>query len=448
MSIHGTWAEAGGRYKFMNILIKGIDVLASSGSPVRRGADIGISGNRILYISESGGPAPAGFNPNRIISGAGRLAIPGLVNAHCHAAMTLFRGYADDTELETWLFDRIFPAEARLTDEDVYWGTMLGVAEMLRGGVTCVNDMYLKMDNVAAAMRDTGIRARVSIGPLLTEKRGDALVDVDGCKAFFKRWDGVSDGRLGVNIEIHSIYLYQPDTLREGAKLAKDIGAAVHIHILETAVERTNSLEKFGKSSVALAADYGLLDIPVIAAHCVHVDGGDIAILRDKHVSVAHNPSSNLKLASGVAPVPQMLGQGINVCLGTDGAASNNTLDIFMEMRQAALIHKGVSGSPTAVAAADAFRMATQSGSRALGIPDAGAIEAGNLADITLLSLDSPHLQPVYSHLSTIVYAARASDVDTVIVDGRVLMEKRSLTTIDEEKVLYMAAQCARKYMS
>ena len=431
----------------MGILIKNIDILASADKPVIHGADIGIEGNKILFVSQNGAPAPAGFTPERTLSGSGRLAIPGLVNAHCHTAMTLLRGYADDIELETWLYDKIFPAEAKLSGEDIYWGTTLGIAEMIRGGVTCVNDMYLKMDHVAAAFKDSGIRAAISIGPLLTEKRGDALVDTEGCKAFFKRWDGASDGRISVNIEIHSIYLYQPETLIEGARLAKDLNAAIHIHILETAVERKNMLSQYGKSSVALAAEYGLLDAPVIAAHCVHTDYDDIVILRDKKASVAHNPTSNLKLASGIAPIPDMLAQGVNVCLGTDGASSNNTLDMFMEMRQAALIHKGVSGKPTAVAAAEAFAMATVNGARALGIRGAGVIEEGAKADIAIISLDNLHIQPIYNHLSALVYAARASDVETVIADGNILMEQRRLTSIDEEKAIYMAVQAAKKFM-
>ena len=431
----------------MRILIRNVDALLSSDKPVARGADIGIEGNRILFVSKSGSPAPDSFCPDRILSGAGRLAIPGLVNAHCHSAMTLLRGYADDLELETWLYNKIFPAEARLSSEDIYWGATLGIAEMLRGGVTCVNDMYLKMDHVAAAFMDSGIRAVISVGPLLTEKRGDAFVDSEGCRTFFKRWNGASEGRLGVNIEIHSVYLYQPETLIEGARLAKELNAAIHIHILETAAERKNMLNQYGESSVSLAAKYGLLDSPVIAAHCVHVDDDDISILKDKKVNVVHNPSSNLKLASGIAPIPRMLEEGINVCLGTDGASSNNTLDVLREMRLAALIHKGVSGNPTIVAAVEAFKMATENGARALGIPGLGVIEAGANADIAIISLDSPHLQPVYNHLSALVYAARASDVETVITDGKILMENRSLTTIDEEKAIYMALQSAKKFM-
>ena len=431
----------------MNILIKNIDVVTSADKPAIRGADIGVEGNKILFIAQNGASLPEGYTPERTLDGTGRLAIPGLVNTHCHTAMTLLRGYADDLELETWLYEKIFPAEARLTGDDIYWGTTLGIAEMLRGGVTCVNDMYLKMDDVATAFKDSKLRAAISIGPLLTEKRGDALVDIEGCKAFFKRWNGASEGRLNVNIEIHSIFLYQPETLIEGAWLAKELNAAIHIHILETATERGNMQDQYGKSSVALAAEYGLLDAPVIAAHCVHTDENDLAILGEKRVGVAHNPSSNLKLASGIAPIPDMLSRGINVCIGTDGASSNNTLDMFMEMRLAALIHKGVSGKPTAITAAEAFAMATENGARALGIPDAGVLKTGAKADIAIISLDSPHLQPVHNYLSALVYAARASDVETVIADGNILMERRRLTTIDEEKAIYMAVRAAKKFM-
>jgi len=428
----------------MSILIKNVDVLASVEKPVMKNAYIGIEGGRIAFMSCDG--PPPGFAAGRVLDGSGKLAIPGLVNAHCHTAMTLLRGYADDMALEGWLFDKIFPAEAKLTGSDVYWGTMLGIAEMVRGGVTCVNDMYLKMDNVAEAFVDSGIRATVSIGPLLTEKRGDALVDVEGCKAFFSKWGGAAGGRIGANIEIHSIYLYQPDTLAEGARLAKSLGAAIHIHILETATEKMNMMAQYGEGSVALAAKYGLLDVPVIAAHCVHVDDCEIDILSEKNVSVAHNPCSNLKLASGVAPVQKMLAKGINVCLGTDGASSNNTLDIFMEMRQAAMIHKGVSGDPSAIPAAEAFKMATVNGAKALGAIGSGVLAVGGKADMALISLCAPHLQPVYSHLSTLVYTARSSDVDTVIVDGDILMEGRQLTTIDEERAIFEANRAVEKF--
>ena len=419
--------------------------MQSSDAEPLSNANIGIENDRILFVQEADAPIPEGFHADKTIDGRNHLAIPGLVNAHCHAAMTLLRGYADDVELETWLFQKIFPAEAKLKDEDVYWGTVLGVAEMIRNGTTCFNDMYLRMENVAAAVTDTGMRAALSIGPLLSGKRSDALVDGEGCRAFFKQWDKSSGGRIHTNMEIHSLYLYQPETLREGAKLAKDMKASIHIHILETETERNNMLKEFGKTTVQLAEEYGLLDVPVIAAHCVHVDDSDMDILRKKDVSVVHNATSNLKLASGIAPIHQMLSRNIRVCLGTDGAASNNVLNMFDEMHLAALLHKGVNQSPTCVSAKDVFQMATSNGAAALGFSECGTIEPGKKADITIINMDKPHLTPCYNYLSTLIYSTQGADVETVIVDGRILMENRELTTIDEEKAMFKAREFARR---
>ena len=431
----------------MRYLVKGVDVLPAWDADAARGADIGIEDGRVAFVAcPGGGEAPPGWAPDRVFDGAGRLAIPAFVNTHCHTAMTLFRGYADDKALEDWLFNFIFPAETRLTEEDIYWGTMLGVAEMLRGGVSCVNDMYLMMDAAAQAYADAGFRAAVSLGPLVSGSQGCSPVDTGRCREFFARWQGASGGRIRVNMEVHSVFLYEPATLREGARLAEELGAQIHIHLLETAAERADMIRKRGASSVRLAAEYGILDRDAVAAHCVHVDGGDIGELAAHGVSVVHCPTSNLKLASGIAPVPQMLGAGVRVCLGTDGAASNNTLGVMKEMQLAALLHKGAGGSPTAVSAAEAFRMATRSGSEALGFMDCGEIKPGMKADIALINLDAPHLAPLYSHLSALVYAARASDVEAVFVDGEPLLERGSPTSVDEEKAMRMARRCAAKF--
>ena len=388
------------------------------------------------------------FAPDRTIDGKGKLAIPGLVNAHCHSAMTLLRGYSDDLALEEWLFGNIIPAESMLEPGDVYWGSQLGIIEMIKSGATCYNDMYLNMDEVGRAVVESGIRASISIGPLLSGKRGDALVDIDGCKAFFKKWNKQADGRITTNIEIHSLYMYTPETLIEGAKLAKELNAPIHIHILETAVEKKNIFEKYGKSSVELAAEYGILDTNPILAHCVHVDEKDISIISETRASVAHNPSSNLKLASGIAPITEMLAAGVNVCIGTDGAASNNVLNMFKEMHLTALIHKGVKGDPTLITAKDAFKMATENGARALGFSDCGILEPGRKADIVILDMDKSHLTPLHNYMSTLVYSAGGEDVDTVIVDGKLLMKNREMLIIDEEKVKSMARGIAKKFSS
>ena len=428
----GAGAGAGARASAVIGAIAGADAVAGAGADAVAGM--------------APGSAPRGWAPDRVFDGAGRLAIPAFVNAHCHTAMALLRGYADDKALEDWLFNHIFPAEARLTEEDVYWGTTLGIAEMLRGGVACANDMYLMMDAAAGAFADAGFRAAVSFGPLRAGKRGAASVDAGRCREFFARWDGASDGRIRVNMEIHSVFIYEPDALREAARLACELGAPAHIHILETTAERANMLSQRGASSVRLAAGYGLLDRGAVAAHCVHVDDSDIEELAARGVGVAHCPASNLKLASGVAPVPSMLGAGVRVCLGTDGASSNNTLSVLKEMQLAAILHKGVGGQADAVTAAEAFRMATRAGALALGFPGCGAIAPGMKADIALVNLGSPRLTPLYSHLSALVYAARESDVESVFVDGEPLLEKGSPTTVDEEKAIFMARRCAEKY--
>ncbi|MCL2163069.1 MAG: amidohydrolase [Oscillospiraceae bacterium] len=471
----------------MRILIKDIDVIKSADSEVMRGADIGIEDGRILFVNcsdnmcaagdaagamrgqgnqdaavtdakqqrgqgspgagavtanqqrEQGSPGVQnGFVPDKVINGCRKLAIPGLVNAHCHSAMTLLRGFADDLELETWLFDNIIPAESKLAPDDVYWGTQLGIIEMIKNGTTCFNDMYLNMDEVGRAVYESGIRASISIGPLLSGKRGDALVDVEGCRAFFNKWDKKDGGRIRTNIEIHSMYMYTPETLRAGAELAKELNSPIHIHMLETATERKNILEQFGKSSIELALEFGLLDVGVIAAHCVHVSEADISIMVNKGVNAVHNPTSNLKLASGIAPVKEMIAAGVNVCLGTDGVASNNVLNMFKEMHLAALIHKGVRGDPTLILAGEAFRMATENGAKAIGFSDSGVIGPGRAADIVIIDMDKPHLTPLHNHMSTLVYSVGGHDVDTVIVDGDILMESREMLTIDEEKVKNM----------
>ena len=430
----------------MKILIKGISAITAADELILSNANIGITDDRISFVQAADQPIPRDFCADKVIDGTRRLAIPGLVNAHCHAAMTLLRGYADDLDLETWLFKHIFPAEAQLTEADVRVGTTLGIAEMLRSGTTCFHDMYLKMDSVAQAVAETGIRAAVSIGPLLTGKRETASVNIESCREFFKRWNGAADGRIRTNMEIHSLYLYQPETLKAGAELAREMQTEIHIHILETLTERRNMLKEFGKSTVCLAEEYGLLDNPVIAAHCIHVDDDDISRLKRKHVNVVHNPSSNLKLASGIAPIPKMLSQGINVCLGTDGAASNNQLNMFEEIRLAALLHKGADRDPMAVSAAEAFMMATENGATALGWRECGRIKAGMKADLAVLNIDKPHLTPMYNPIAGLVYSAQASDVETVLVNGKILMEHRELLTIDEEKVRFEANQCTEKY--
>ncbi len=432
----------------MNIIIEGVDVLTvNSVSEYVRNADIGISGGKIAFIVPAG-QGPIQFKADKKISGRNRLAMPGLVNAHTHCAMTIMRNAADDMPLHKWLFERIFPMEDLMSDDDVYWGTLLGAAEMLKSGTTAMADMYLHMDYVAKAVAETGMRVNLSRSPLEFHSEGGltAIDTFDEMKRYYRDWNGKSEGRIKVYVEVHSTYLFDIESLRRASDLAKELRTGIHIHLLETAKERKDSFEKYGKSPLEICIETGIFDVPVIGAHLVHVSDEDIAILHKYGVNAAHNPTSNLKLGSGISPVPSMLEAGVNIALGTDGAASNNNLNMFEEMHMASLLHKGVAQNPELINARQVVQMATVNGANAIGFgSETGVLKAGMKADLILLDTDKPHMTPLNDPYSAVVYSAQASDVDTVIVDGNILMENRALKTIDEEKVKYKAASISKR---
>lgn len=432
----------------MNIIIEDVDILtANSAAEYVRNADIGISGGKIEFIVPTG-QGPIQFKADKIISGKHRLAMPGLVNAHTHCAMTIMRNAADDLPLHNWLFERIFPMEDIMTDDDVYWGTQLGTAEMLKSGTTAMADMYLHMDSAARAVAETGMRINLSRSPLEFHSDGGltAIDTFDEMRRFYTEWNGKSEGRIKVYVEVHSTYLFDIESLKRAANLAKELKTGIHIHLLETTKERKDSFEKYGKSPLEICVETGIFDVPVIGAHLVHLSDEDIAILQKYEVNAAHNPTSNLKLGSGISPVPLMLGAGVNIALGTDGAASNNNLNMFEEMHMAALLHKGVGQNPELITARQVVQMATVNGANAIGFGnDTGVLKAGMKADLILLDIDKPHMTPLNDPYSAVVYSAQGSDVDTVIVDGNILMENRVLKTIDEEKVKYKAASISKR---
>lgn len=431
----------------MNILIREIDILKADGF-IKNGY-IGIKNGCIEFVGKCC-KEDRDFKPDRIIEGKHLLAMPGLINTHTHCAMTLFRNFADDIPLEEWLFNKIFPAEEKLSPDDVYWGSLLGIAEMFKSGTTAFADMYLHMDMVAQAVCESGIRANLSRSPFRFN-RGENLKRVDeieDCYSYYKNWNNSKNSRIRVYVEVHSAYLYDEETLKSAACIAKELGTGIHIHILETVAEREQSIKRYGMDSALICDKVGIFDVPVIAAHCVHLDKQDIDILMARGVNVAHNPSSNLKLGSGIAKIPDIISKGINVSLGTDGAASNNNLNMFEEMHIASLIHKGVHRNPELMSAKQVFDMATINGAKAIGFgAESGSIEEGMKADIILVNTDKPHMYPLNNPFSTIVYSAQASDVDTVIVDGKIVMENRELTTIDEEMVKHKAAQAGKRIM-
>lgn len=447
----------------MEIVIRGATVVTMDKQiGVVEDGEVGIEGGRIAYVRPAGAAAGSGAGPGaaagagsaatrpEVIDGRGKALLPGFVNAHCHAAMTLLRGYADDMTLMPWLEERIFPAEARLTGEDAYWGTLLACAEMLRAGVTTVADMYFFMDDVARACQESGIRASLSVGLVALGPDGGVAADAGEklrrAHDFCRRWEGAADGRITTMLGPHAPYTCPPGFLREVVAAAGDGDFPVHIHLSETAGEVERCRAAHGVSPIQLMERLGMFERRVLAAHCVHVDAADRAILARMRGGVAHNPLSNLKLASGIAPVRDMLAEGVPVGLGTDGAASTNALGMFEELRSGALLQKVTTGDATALPAPAALELATLGGARAVSLADrVGSITPGKQADLVLVDLDHPRLSPRHDILSLLAYSAQDGDVDTVLVAGRVVVRGRRLLTIDEERVRAEAAARARR---
>lgn len=421
----------------MTMLIKNVGLYR--GGKVEEGKNILIEGTRIRSFPED----VEGISSDEVIDGKGMLALPGLINTHTHVAMTLFRSYADDLALMDWLQNMIWPAEAHLDDDIVYWGSMLAFAEMIRGGTTAFCDMYMFMESCAKAAEKAGIRGNIA--------RGLAGVTPNGEKALeenirlYQDWNNACDGRIRVMLGPHAPYTCPPEYLKKVRDASEKYGIPIHIHLAETKGEVETCIEKFGITPIALMNQIGLFDRPTLAAHCVHVNEEDIQIMAEKHVCVAHNPGSNLKLASGIAPVPKMRSAGITVGLGTDGASSNNKLDMFAEMRLAALIHKAAALDPFAVKADEAMQMGTAEGAKCLGYDDLGALDEGKLADIILIDRSGYHWKPRFNSISLTVYAGNSMDVDTVIVNGQLLMRGKELLTIDKEQLDFETERVTKK---
>jgi 5-methylthioadenosine/S-adenosylhomocysteine deaminase len=346
-----------------------------------------------------------------------------------------------------WLNNYIFPDEAKYVNKELaYWGSLLAAAEMIKSGTTTFCDMYLFEDETARAAKAAGIRCL--IGEVLfdfpshnfkTVAEGTAYT-----KMFIEKWH--NDSLVNIIIEPHSLYTCSKPLLDDVKKLSEDYDVPIGLHLLENAAEKKQLEEKFGKSAVSFLKDIGYLDDKLIAFHCVHFSEEDIKLFADNGCKISHNPASNMKLASGVAPVPEMLKAGITVGLGTDGCASNNTLDMIKEMSTAAKLHKVARLDPTVMDAQTVVRMATIEGAKALGMDKIiGSLEAGKKADIIIIGLDKPHLTPIYSEYSHLVYAMSGADVDTVIINGEVVMENRKLLTIDEEEVMRKVREIAVK---
>lgn len=418
----------------MNTLFQNARILLPGGDSLH-GA-LGVSGERIAFA----GTAPAHFSAERIIDCEGNILMPGLVNTHTHLPMNLFRSMADDMPLHEWLETRIYPLEEQLDEELCYWGSLLAAAEMIRGGVSACNDMYFHSDAIAQALLDSGMRALVApciVSPFTEEKE-------QRNRAFFARWQGAGGDRIRMAVAAHAEYTCDNDTLSACGRLAQELGVPFHIHVSETFQEHEACKERHdGKTPVQLLDSLGLLD-QALLAHCVHVEMDDIARIATKGAVVLHNPQSNLKLGSGIAPIPAMLLHGCPIALGTDGAASNNNLDMFEEMRLAATLHKGVTHNATVLDANQALRMATETGARALGW-EAGVLQAGSLADIIMVDAHQPNMLPGHHPGKDIVYSASCKDVLLNMVNGQVIYERGHYFGFDYEALRSRVAAIAEQ---
>jgi 5-methylthioadenosine/S-adenosylhomocysteine deaminase len=407
---------------------------------------VAIAQDRIVAI----GPAAefSDWQAPRAIDAGGGIIMPGLINTHTHAAMTCFRGLADDLQLMNWLNDHIFPAEAKLDEQKVYCGTLLACAEMIRSGTTCFCDMYLFENEVARAASDAGVRAVV----------GEVLYDFDSpnygpitqgfeyTREMIDTWQ--NHPLVTIAVEPHSAYLCAPELLQRAFDLAQEFSLPLVIHLAESKSEVSQIKERFDRTPVEHLADLGLLASNVVACHCVALTENDITLLKRFEVKVAHNAESNMKLASGIAPIPKLLTEGICVGLGPDGCASNNDLDLFLEMDTVAKVHKAKTLDPTVMDAQTVLKMATIDAARVLGLESfIGSLETGKKADLIIVDTDQPHLTPMYNPVSHMVYAARGSDVTTVIINGTIVMEDGQINTMDLNSVMKDVNRIAREIM-
>lgn len=435
------------------------DILLTNGYLVTMDSQMGLYPTGAVAIKDNlisaVGPTPeieAAYQATMVIDCQGCIISPGLINAHTHVPMTLLRGLADDLRLDVWLYGYMMPVEREFVDNSFsYIGTLLACAEMIRSGVTTFCDMYYNEGEIARATAEVGMRA-VLAQTVLKFPSPDATnydESLEYCRQFIKQW--LNHPLIIPAVGPHAPYTATPDMLKNCAALATEFDVPIHIHIAETALEQENSRHLYGATVVPWVEQYDLLKAKVIAAHCVHLEESEMRTLHQYRAGVAHCPSSNLKLASGVAPVQKMVNLGLHVGIGTDGPASNNDLDMFEETRLAAFLQKGIFGDPTLLPAKTAWALATIEGARALHIGHlTGSLEPGKRADIVVIGAANTHQLPHFSRdpeavYAQLVYATKATDVRDVLVDGKVLMRERYLLTLDEEEIVAEANQISRR---
>ena len=417
----------------MSILIYNCTAaLMDEAGTVLPGAFVAVEGTQITYV---GTQRPQGSFEEEI-DGEGGVLMPGFVNAHTHVPMTAMRGYGDGNNLQDWLHNYIFPVEARWDDRAIRCCTDLGLAEMIASGVTCIADMYGHSPAIAQEVAAAGISANLSVGGVQFSDDFDPDTHND-CRVqreLTEQWHGYNDGQILVDASVHGEYTSHQQLWRWMAGYAREHGLGMHVHISETRTEHEECLARHGKTPIQILNDYGVWDGRAIAAHCVWTTPEDWVIMAEKGVSAVHNPMSNLKLGSGIAPVPAMKKAGVNVCLGTDGVSSNNCTDFFGDLKIAAILHNGAGCDPLALLPIDALRMATANGGRALG-RKTGVIAEGYTADLILVDFSHLNLTPCHSVLSNLAYAAHGSDMRMNMARGRVIYKDGDFLTIDIQRV-------------
>ena len=380
-------------------------------------------------------------NIAKVIDAEGKILLPGLINTHTHLSMTLFRGLADDLSLDSWLNDHIWPMEANLNGEYCYIGALLGAVELIKSGTTTFSDMYFYMENVARAVDESGIRACLSYGMIDFGDEDKREAELAKNMDLFKNCNNMADGRINVFLGPHSPYTASQELLMKTRQLADENDMKIHIHVSETEKEISDILDEKGLRPFEYLNEIGFLGSDVIAAHCVWLNDSEIEIIKKHDVKVSHNPCSNMKLASGISPVSKLLENDICVSIGTDGASSNNNLDLIEELKTASLLQKVSTLDPKVLTSDEAIEMATINGARALGLEDEiGSIEVGKKADIILIDTNTANMTPQSSTLSSnIIYSANGSNVDTTICNGKILMENKKLIFLDEDEIIKKA---------
>ncbi|MGM0547955.1 MAG: amidohydrolase [Bacillota bacterium] len=420
----------------VKILIKNIAEIYSSDSKVKKNQFILIE-DQIIKKIDSMAKIDQIKDYDHLIDAQDKIVLPGFINTHTHVAMTMMRGYADDMPLDKWLQDKIWPFESKINSDDIYWGTALGLIEMIESGTTAFSDMYFSMDRVADLVEKSGLRACLAEG----------LIEVnDGQKGFDKALDFAlnynqrAEGRISTMLAPHAPYTCGKDYLQKIKRAAQEHDLGVHIHLSESKKEVNDFLNKYQKSPVKYLDDFNFFDNHILAAHCVHLEPGDLEILKKKNIQVAHNPISNAKLANGIAPISDYLKNNINVSIGTDGVSSNNNLDMLEEAKMASYLQKIKYEDPTAMDTQTILEILTINGATALNLDNLALIKPGYKADLQLIDIKKDSFfYPHHNNLSNLFYAAKASSVETVIVNGKIIMEDRELKTLDKEKIYYEA---------